>query len=79
MTKTELKAMGEDVRKQGRPETAPARTLSDLVYDLDTGEFTCVRGNESRFRMSEMITRLGKVCVYFAGGSGGDCPGWACN
>ena len=58
MTNTQLKDLGEDVRAQGRPKTAPARALSNLVYDLDTGEFTCVRGNEPMPTNGAVVTEM---------------------
>lgn len=54
MTKTALKEMGEDVRQQGRSENA----LSNLVYDLDTGEFTCVRGDQPVPTTGTVVTEM---------------------
>ena len=58
MTKTAFKEMGEDIRKQGRPESAPNKSLSNLVYDLDTGEFTCVRGDEPVPTTGAVVTEM---------------------
>ncbi len=58
MTKTQLREMGEDVRAQGRPEGAPSKALSNLVYDLDTGEFTCVRGDEPVPARGAVVTEM---------------------
>jgi len=54
MTKAALKEMGEDVRQQGRSENA----LSNLVYDLDTGEFTCVRGDQPVPTTGTVVTEM---------------------
>lgn len=54
MTKTALKEMCEDVRQQGRSENA----LSNLVYDLDTGEFTCVRGDQPVPTTGTVVTEM---------------------
>ena len=58
MTKTALKEMGEDIRSQGRPETALSRPLSNLVYDLDTGEFTCVSGDDPVPTNGAVVTEM---------------------
>jgi len=56
MTKTALREMGEDVRKQGRSENG--NPLSNLVYDLDTGEFTCVRGDQPVPTTGAVVTEM---------------------
>lgn len=54
MTKTALKKLGENVREQGRSENP----LTNLVYDIDTGEFICVRGDQPVPANGTVVTEM---------------------
>ena len=56
MNDTELRKLGEEVRKQGGQGTA--RSMKDLVFDLDTGEFVQVGTTDIVPTSCDIVTEM---------------------
>lgn len=58
MNEAELNSLGEEVRKQGRPETG--RSMKDLVFDPETGEFKQVASSAAPAAEGDIVTGMTK-------------------
>ena len=56
MNNTELRKLGEEVRKQGGQGTG--RSMKDLVFDLDTGEFVQVGTTDIVPTSCDIVTEM---------------------
>ena len=56
METTELVKLGDEVRKQGGQGSG--RSMKDLVFDLDTGEFVQVGKNEVVPSNCDIVTEM---------------------
>ena len=56
MNNTELVKLGEEVRKQGGQGTG--RSMKDLVFDLDSGEFVQVGTSDIVPRSCDIVTEM---------------------
>lgn len=58
-TASELNNLGEEVRRQGRPEEA-GRSMKDLVFDPETGEFKQVSRGDNPAGEGDVVTQMTK-------------------
>ncbi len=58
-TASELSNLGEEVRRQGRPEEA-GRSMKDLVFDPETGEFKQVSRGDNPAGEGDIVTQMTK-------------------
>ena len=58
-TASELSNLGEEVRKQGRPDEA-GRSMKDLVFDPETGEFKQVSRGDNPAGEGDIVTQMTK-------------------
>ena len=56
MNDTELRKLGEEVRKQGGQGSG--RSMKDLVFDLDTGEFVQVGTTDIVPTSCDIVTEM---------------------
>ncbi len=58
-TPSELSDLGEEVRRQGRPDEA-GRSMKDLVFDPVTGEFKQVSRGSNPTGDGDIVTQMTK-------------------